>query len=130
MEEITQALDYSVANKLPPGYKDASKDDHGIGDQLVWRCIIAIAKEKRLPIVFVSGDVKSDWFYRAEGKALFPRFELVDEIRRTSGGKSFHIINFSEFLALFGANTTAVDEVQKEEIRATVFIPGITLSNF
>jgi hypothetical protein len=116
-DEVTQQLDYHHANKLPPGYKDASKDDRGIGDQLVWNCVVAIAEGRKCPVVLVSGDSKPDWFYRSEGQPLFPRYELVDEIRRVSGGKSLHIVNFSTFLELFGANPTAVGEVRNEEIK-------------
>jgi hypothetical protein len=116
-DEFIKQLDYHHANKLPPGYKDASKDDRGIGDQLVWNCVVAIAEERKCPVVLVSGDSKADWFYRSEGQPLFPRFELVDEIRRVSGGKSLHIVHFSTFLELFGANETAVVEVRKEEIK-------------
>lgn len=116
-DEVTKQLDYHHANKLPPGYKDASKDDRGIGDQLVWNCVVAIAEGRKCPVVLVSGDSKADWFYRSEGQPLFPRYELVDEIRRVSGGKSLHIVQFSTFLELFGANATAVVEVRKEEIK-------------
>ena len=115
--KVTKQLDYHHTNKLPPGYKDASKDDRGVGDQLVWNCVVSIAEERKCPIVLVSGDAKADWFYRSEGQPLFPRFELVDEIRRVSGGKSLHIVPFSTFLELFGADASVVGEVRKEEIK-------------
>lgn len=31
-KEITKRLEHDVLHKLPPGYKDARKDDEGIGD--------------------------------------------------------------------------------------------------
>lgn len=118
--KISAQLDYHQANKLPPGYKDSSKDDRGVGDQLIWNCVVSIATERKCPIVFVSGDTKADWFYRSESQPLFPRFELVDEIRRATDGKSLHIVQFSTFLELFGANATAVGEVRKEEIKVDI----------
>lgn len=115
--KVRSQLKYQNTNKLPPGYKDSSKDDEGIGDYLIWQVVLKVAKERKCPIVFVSGDSKADWFYRSEKQPLFPRFELVDQIRRATDGKSFHIVQFSDFLELFGATAAAVGEVRKEEIK-------------
>lgn len=114
---VKDALEYSRVNKVPPGYKDATKDDLGVGDLLVWKVVVHVAEQRKLPVVFVSGDTKPDWFYKSENQALFPRFELVDEIRRVSGGQSLHIVSFSKFLELFGAATQVVNEVKSEEIK-------------
>lgn len=116
-DEVLKRLWYLHANKLPPGYKDAAKDDLGVGDLLVWQAVVHVAKERKQAVVFVSGDSKADWFYRSENQPLFPRFELVDEIRRVLEGNSLHIVPFSTFLELFGANAETVGEVRKEEIR-------------
>jgi hypothetical protein len=114
---IQKRLEYLHKNKVPPGYKDGSKLDQGVGDLLVWQVAVQVANERKAPVVLVSGDAKADWFYRSEGQALFPRFELVDEIRRVSDGKSLHIISFSRFLELFGAGAEAVGEARTEEIK-------------
>ncbi len=116
-EEVLNRLTYQKENKLPPGYKDASKNDQGVGDQLVWQVVVHVATERKEPVVLVSGDSKSDWFYRSENQPLFPRFELVDEIRRVSDGKTLHIVSFSDFLELFGAEAETVGEVRNEEIK-------------
>ena len=115
--EIRERLSYLKNNKLPPGYKDAGKLDDGVGDLLVWKAVVQVAEERKLPVVLVSGDSKSDWFYRSEGQPLFPRYELVDEIRRVTDGKSFHIVSFAKFLELFGATAAAVEEARTEEVR-------------
>ncbi|WP_008312754.1 PIN domain-containing protein [Leptolyngbya sp. PCC 6406] len=122
-EVIVSRLKYQKENKLPPGYKDAAKDDQGIGDHLVWQVVVHVAKERKQPVVLVSDDSKADWFYRVENQPLFPRFELVDEIRRVSDGKSLHIISFSSFLELFGVTDKAIGEVRREEIKANYAYP-------
>ena len=43
------------------------------------------------------------------------RDELIDEYRRASGEKSFHMVNLSGLLQLLGANAEAVKEVEKEQ---------------
>lgn len=116
-ELIQERLDYLQINKVPPGYKDSDKLDRGVGDLLVWQVAVQVAQERKAPVVLVSGDSKADWFYRSEGQTLFPRFELVDEIRRVSEGKSLHIVSFSKFLELFGAAAEAVGEVRSQEIK-------------
>ena len=117
-EQIEQDLARRQKFHIPPGYKDAGKEDSGVGDLLIWRAILQLAEEKDKHLLFVSGDEKSDWWHRSEGQTLYPRFELADEFRRSSNGKSFHIVRFSSFLDLFGAEKRVVEEVRQGEARA------------
>ena len=119
LEEIRQEHHRRFINKIPPGYKDEAKDDQGIGDLLLWLTILEIGSVRRTSVIFVSGEEKADWWHRSEQQQLYPRFELVDEFRRASGGCSFHIIKFSRLLELFGASTEVVAEVREEERIAT-----------
>jgi hypothetical protein len=102
-------------HKIPPGYRDESKDDNGIGDLLIWLTILEVGSVRKTSVIFVSGEEKSDWWHRSEGQPLYPRFELVDEYRRASGGQSFHIVKFSELLELYGASSETVAEVREGE---------------
>ncbi|MEL6440103.1 MAG: PIN domain-containing protein [Cyanobacteria bacterium J06621_8] len=106
-------------HKLPPGYKDSSKNDSGIGDLVIWFTILEASKSKEKDVIFVSGDQKSDWWHRVENQALYPRYELVDEFRRESNGFSLHIITFANFLNLYGATKDIVKEVRDEENKIT-----------
>jgi exonuclease VII small subunit len=120
-DEIKQRLERDILHKVPPGYKDARKEDQGIGDLLIWRTILEIGKANKKSTIFVSSDQKADWWSYSEGRPLYPRFELIDEFRRVSGGQSFHAIKFSKFLDLFGATKDVVEEVRKEERQASLF---------
>jgi rRNA-processing protein FCF1 len=104
------------AHKIPPGYKDASKDDEGIGDLLIWQTILEVGKAHERSVIFVSGEEKPDWWYRSNNQALYPRYELIDEFRRSSDGQSFHIVKFSKFLDLYGASDKVVEEVREKEV--------------
>ena len=99
-------------HKLPPGYKDAHKDDGGIGDYIIWSEILTLAEKRKNNLIFVSGEEKSDWWSKSTNSELHVRYELIDEYRRKSDGKSFHIINFSKFLELFGAETEIISQVK------------------
>jgi len=81
--------------QIPPGYKDAAKDDLGIGDLLIWLTILEIGSRNKKPLIFVSGEEKSDWQHRSGGAGFLPRYELVDEYRRSSGGQPFYMIPLS-----------------------------------
>lgn len=113
-EKIKEQLSYRFLHKIPPGFKDDNKPDDGIGDFLIWLTILEIAKEKH-DVIFVSGEEKTDWYHRSEKKGLYPRFELVNEFKIASSGKSFHILKLSELLNLLGADDKIVREIAKEE---------------
>jgi predicted nucleic acid-binding protein len=114
-EALQKDLEHRLLYNIPPAYKDHAKDDNGIGDLLIWHTILEVGKSKKKSIIFVSGDEKADWCLRSEGRALYPRYELVDEFRRHSGGQTFHLVKFSYFLELFGASEKVVKQVQQEE---------------
>ena len=101
--------------KIPPGYKDSNKEHNKEGDYLIWQEILELAKKHDNDVILVSHDNKTDWFHRSAGEALYPRFELVDEFRRETNGKSFHIINLSEMLKLFGADDKFVSSIRTSE---------------
>jgi hypothetical protein len=126
-DKITKELERRYLHKIPPGYKDQSKSDEGIGDLLIWLTILEVGKTKNKSVVFVSGEEKSDWYYKSEGQTLYPRFELVTEFRLHSVNNSFHIIRFSEFLELM----TSSKELTKgiEEIEQKVIFSGATGAN-
>ncbi len=112
---IEKDLDWRRRHKIPPGYKDASKDDQGIGDLLIWHTILKIGEDRKTNLVFVTGDEKADWWHRSGSGALYPRHELVEEFRRRSEGHSFHVIHFSSLLDLYGAGNEVVEEVRRKE---------------
>lgn len=100
---------------IPPGYKDSSKEDNKVGDLLIWNEILGLAKREEKDLIFVTHEEKADWWHKSSGGPLYTRMELVDEYRRASRGRSFHIKNLSEVLSIFGADRDAVEEVEKSE---------------
>jgi len=113
-DEIRNDLRRRYLHKIPPGYKDKSKPDDGIGDLLIWLTILEFAKKKK-DVVFVTGEEKSDWFYKSENQILYPRFELLEEFRKHSDKKSFHIIKLFELLNFFDADDKAIKELELED---------------
>lgn len=98
-------------HKVPPGYKDAGKDDGGIGDLLIWQSILSAGKDLGKNIIFVTNDQKADWTVRSGDEPLGPRYELVEEFRRTSGAH-FSLVQFGTFLKLTGASPKTINEAE------------------
>lgn len=70
--------------RVPPGFEDVKKDDAGdpyrkYGDLILWKQIIAHAKEVSRPILFITDDSKEDWWLKQSGQTIGPRTELREE---------------------------------------------------
>lgn len=73
----------------PPGFGDAKKANRGgegaAGDYLVWEQVLREASTRQMPVLFVTGDVKRDW-WRFEGSSpRGPRVELARELNSRCG---------------------------------------------
>lgn len=65
-QRVEEAIAYRFPNKIPPGYLDAGKstDLRAAGDYLLWEELIGHARsaDRITRVLFVSGDLKSDWY--------------------------------------------------------------------
>ncbi len=114
-QKIQKELDYLIYHKLPPGYKDSSKQDRGVGDLLIWKSILKLGSENKNNLLFVSGDNKPDWWHQSEKQHLYPRYELVNEYRRESDNKLFHMVSLSQLLELMDVNEEIVENIKNQE---------------
>lgn len=88
------------ARKIPPGYEDLGRKDNSYreyGDLVLWNQIIDHAKQSKKPIIFVTGEAKSDWWAGSKGSVTGPRPELVQEIL-TEAGVAFHMYQTERFV--------------------------------
>jgi hypothetical protein len=111
-EELERDLVFRIEYKVSPGYKDSKKADDGVGDLIIWQTILEISKEKGKDLIFVTNDQKNDWFYKQDKIGLYPKYELFDEFRRYTGGKSISIISFVKFLELSKAKADTIEEIK------------------
>jgi len=66
------------------------EDKYGIqkyGDLIIWKEILAIAKEKNKSVIFITNDVKEDWYesHDKNENPKCPRHELIKEFQETVG---------------------------------------------
>jgi len=105
------------SNKIPPGFKDIKKDDSKkYGDLILWFQIIDKAKESKKPIIFISGDVKDDWWLEKNGKRLMPLPQLKKELYEKAD-VDFHIYTADRFLKLSESDENKIDEQTIKEVR-------------
>lgn len=80
--------------KIPPGYCDVKKGGDSLlfadrckpyGDYIVWLQIIEKANAANKPVIFVTGDVKDDWWISFQGKTVGPQPLLVQEFLSKTG---------------------------------------------
>ena len=88
-----------VNKKIPPAYKDREKDNgNQYGDFYIWKQMIKEAKAKGKDLIFITEDVKEDWWYIIGGKTIGPRIELLREFIKETNGKSFQMYRTEEFI--------------------------------
>lgn len=113
--DIEKEWEVRRASKIPPGYKDQSKSDKGLGDFLIWKTILDIGKTMQQDLIFVTGDEKADWRVGSNHQGVYPRPELIDEYRRASGGKNLELLKLAELLAQVGVEAAVVEDVREAE---------------
>lgn len=109
IKDIIKEGDFRYRNQLPPGYEDALGKE-GIrryGDLIIWKSIMAYAKDKEKDIILVTNDCKKDWVIQEGQFKGFPLPELLTEFKEGSNHKIWFYTseNFIERLkALYGKN--------------------------
>lgn len=87
-EEIYQICEegerrYKTDPQTPPGFKDAKNKDgvRKYSDLIMWKEILRYAREKSVNVIFVTDDVKSDWWIDDNGQREFHPY-LCQEFQR------------------------------------------------
>lgn len=116
LETIKKEGKERYEKKIPPGYKDDKKtEDKKYGDLILWYQIIDKAKESKKPIIFISGDIKEDWWLEKNGKRIMPLPQLKKEIFEKAG-VDFHIYTADRFLEYYdnkNIDKNTISEVRK-----------------
>jgi hypothetical protein len=108
-----------IQSRIPPGYMDKRP-----GDYLIWAEMKEKAKNAELPMLFVTGDVKEDWWLEQSGRTIGPRPELRQEFTAETG-QMFYAYAPARFLALLAERTKNLvsPETVKEMERAELAEP-------
>lgn len=98
LESLYKKAEQRYRHKIPPGYLDSPKEGpEKYGDVVVWFQMLDYARSGQHPLIFVTEDLKEDWWLRHQGKTLGPRPELVQEML-TDGTARFYIYQTDQFM--------------------------------
>ena len=84
LQKIYQEGQDRYSNEIPPGYRDLPNKQkkgqrHVYGDLIVWKELLNFTKNKKQPLIFITDDLKDDWWTIQKGKTIRPREELIKE---------------------------------------------------
>jgi hypothetical protein len=117
-ERIQIFNSYRAPNLIPPGFDDI-KSKVGAdtaGDYLIWAEILDLGATSDKPVLFLTDDLKNDWYDGPRGRRTGPRPELIREFAHYSSN-GYHQLGFARFLdlarehLLLDVDETTVDEV-------------------
>lgn len=64
---------------------------------IIWKQILAYAKNRHKDIILVTGKIKVDWYYVVKDEEVVPRQEMINEFM-SKKGKRYYSFSFSKFL--------------------------------
>ncbi|WP_445287689.1 PIN-like domain-containing protein [Variovorax atrisoli] len=117
--------------KIPPGYEDNKKPEPAcFGDYFGWSEIVKYGAEKKVPLIFVTGENKPDWWHvHGADHRIGPRHELIEEYFSASG-EQFYMYHLAEFMrhskkylhhSISAATLQEVEERTFEDFVAEIF---------
>lgn len=88
-DEMRKQADQRMARKVPPGFHDSGGGDDVPGDLVIWWEIlrrISSGGPAQIGVLFVTEDMKDDWWRKQSGERLGPRPELTKEAHEAGAG--------------------------------------------
>lgn len=120
INNINKEAQERISKNIPPAYKDKSKDNgNQYGDFYIWKQMLNEAKKQKKDLIFITEDIKEDWWQIISGKKIGPRTELIKEFMDFNQGKEFHMYRISEFMPLIAKvmqkkiHHKALEEIKK-----------------
>jgi hypothetical protein len=132
-EDYTAAVEEAerrIQAEQPPGYLDKGKDDPELraGDYLVWEQLLREAERRGADVLFVTSDVKEDWWSRVKGELRGPRLELAVEFRARTGHRLYllqpkDLLRQVSLLSDVEVDPNTVEEVERVDHRYSLGVP-------
>lgn len=118
LKNIIQEGQERIEKKLPPGYKDDDKSEFMFdckvnGDYIIFKSFMDYSKEKSKNIIFITDDVKEDWFHIVKGEKLRGRMELLNEFYNETG-KLLIITSFDYFVKKYHSDVKVSEDTLDE----------------
>lgn len=140
IDNIEKEGEERYKNKIPPGFKDESKDEdffyyggvkykNKYGDLIIWKQIIEHLKSNKdiNNVIFITNDTKEDWWFIIDSggkKRVGPHALLINEIKKLDNIRLFDMYtvvdflrNTSEYSSDFNVSEESIINVKEIELR-------------
>lgn len=99
LDNIYKEANERFAKLVPPGYlvTELSDNRKKYHDLIIWKQILAYAKNKHKDMILVTGKIKEDWYYVVRDEEVVPRQELINEFMSATG-KRYYSFSLSRFI--------------------------------
>lgn len=100
MKEILSEGAERCSKQIPPGFVDYEEkkneeESRRLGDFIIWKQVIDFSLKNKKNIIFITDDVKDDWWRRVKGEMNGPRVELVKEFRDATASNFYMYTRYS-----------------------------------
>jgi hypothetical protein len=97
--EIIKEGELRYRHRIPPGFMDCEKDGiEKFGDLFVWKEILKLPSKNEVKnIIFITNDIKDDWWSKDKSGNLEMRSELRDEFNEINKKTYINFMTMSEF---------------------------------
>lgn len=99
MLEIFENGRKRFSSNIPPGFNQEFSENSQVlyHDLIIWKQMQKFAIEKDKNIVFVTNQIRDDWFYIVNTRIISPRQELINEFKQETN-RSFYCISAYDFV--------------------------------
>lgn len=112
-EKVKKEGDRRLREKIPPGFRDEDKEENG--DYYIFYSLIRKSKNDNKDIIFITDDVKDDWFNIYKGEKHGGRNELLNEFYKETGNLLL-IYTSDGFLKKYNENKSEPDKAKMDKI--------------
>lgn len=119
LKSIYSEADNRYKYHIPPGYKDVhKKDNEKYGDYILWKEILKKAENDKCHILFITDDIKEDWWIRSQGKTIGPNINLRREFYEVTGQlfymyRAFNFLEYAQKRIDNNIDSSVMEEVEK-----------------
>lgn len=116
LENIKQEAIQQLSTNSVPGFKDKKKSNgNQYGDFIIWKSLQHIAINKKRPIIFVTEDIKTDWF-ASINNIHYARPDWINDFILTTQ-QSILIYTLAQFIDIYSARSKENLTELKSEIK-------------
>lgn len=120
-KELKVFIQSKLEQKLYPGYKEKKEDITKNNDGYIWHQTIQYSKNNNKDIIFVTADIKEDWFnINSETKERSIRQPMINDFMVSSGHK-IQLLLLDDFLSKYNKQLSEEEKIDSKSLKDMIF---------